>query len=81
MRGGFQHPRWPRGASQIPYPSAQIVGQAAHTTDPHLEQVWSEMVSTHSSEEERLRAGTLVKTGAKKRRIGRPTYRFSRRGR
>ena len=37
------------------------------TTDPRLEQVWSEMVTTQSGEEERLRARALVKPGAKKK--------------
>ena len=37
------------------------------TTDPRLEQVWSEMVTTQSGEEERLRARALIKPGAKKK--------------
>jgi len=40
---------------------------STRTTDPRLEQVWSEMVTTQSGDEERLRARALVKPGAKKK--------------
>ena len=36
-------------------------------TDPRLEKAWSEIVTSHSGEEERLRARALVKPGAKKK--------------
>ena len=53
--------------ADVPPTRADYWTGSKRSTDPRLEQVWSEIVTTQSGEEERLRASALVRPGAKKK--------------